>query len=138
MAHWHGLAKLRMHNDLCLDILDSVTVHLGQQLRNFDHTTCAAFDTVELHREHQARLHRTVAKRPVPYNHQTAPDQEDITPTVDANTQNIPPAQHSGGRRRKKLNINTYKFHSYGDYAQSIRQHGTTDSYSTEPVHCVF
>ena len=31
----------------------------------------------------------------------------------------------------KKLNINTYKVHSLGDYASTIRQFGTTDSYST-------
>ena len=30
----------------------------------------------------------------------------------------------------KKLNINTYKVHSLGDYASTIRQFGTTDSYS--------
>ena len=34
----------------------------------------------------------------------------------------------------KTLNINTYKFHSYGDYARTIRTHGTMDSYLTEPV----
>ena len=37
-------------------------------------------------------------------------------------------------RRRKTLNIYTYKFHSYGDYARTIRIYGTMDSYSTEPV----
>ena len=31
----------------------------------------------------------------------------------------------------KKLNINTYKVHSLGDYASTIRQFGTTDLYST-------
>lgn len=39
-----------------------------------------------------------------------------------------------GGRRHKKLNINTYKFHLYGDYPNTIREYGTTDSYSTESV----
>ena len=31
----------------------------------------------------------------------------------------------------KKLNVNTYKVHSLGDYARTIRRVGTTDSYST-------
>jgi hypothetical protein len=44
-AHWHGLAKLRLHNDFTLDILDSVTRSLGQLLRNFNDKTCAAFVT---------------------------------------------------------------------------------------------
>ncbi|KAG1856158.1 hypothetical protein F4604DRAFT_1932022 [Suillus subluteus] len=35
MAHWHGLAKLHMHSDLTLDIMDGVMSALGQQLREF-------------------------------------------------------------------------------------------------------
>jgi hypothetical protein len=34
----------------------------------------------------------------------------------------------------KKFNLQTYKFHSLGDYADTIRRYGTTDSYSTERV----
>jgi len=34
----------------------------------------------------------------------------------------------------KTLNLNTYKFHALGDYTSTIRQYGTTDSYSTEAV----
>ena len=37
-------------------------------------------------------------------------------------------------RRRKGLNLNTYKLHSLGDYVDAIRQYGTTDSYSTQLV----
>ena len=37
-------------------------------------------------------------------------------------------------RRAKTFNLDTYKYHSLGDYAEHIRQYGTTDSYSTEPV----
>ena len=35
---------------------------------------------------------------------------------------------------KKKLNLNTYKFHSLGDYVATIRLFGTTDSYSTQVV----
>jgi hypothetical protein len=38
------------------------------------------------------------------------------------------------GRRRKTLNLNTFKGHSAGDYVNTIREYGTCDSYSTEPV----
>jgi hypothetical protein len=34
----------------------------------------------------------------------------------------------------KEFNLNTYKFHSLGDYADAIRRYGTTDSYSTQIV----
>jgi hypothetical protein len=36
--------------------------------------------------------------------------------------------------KQKKFNLKTYKTHSLGDYVQTIRMYGTTDSYSTEPV----
>jgi hypothetical protein len=39
----------------------------------------------------------------------------------------------------KTLNLNTYKIHALGDYVSTIREFGTTDSYSTETVcdHCL-
>lgn len=42
----------------------------------------------------------------------------------------------SGARSstKKKLNLNTYKFHALGDYVTTIRLFGTTDSYSTQLV----
>ena len=43
-----------------------------------------------------------------------------------------------GGARSRKLNLNTYKFHTLGDYVATIRLFGTTDSYSTQLVCSVF
>lgn len=46
-----------------------------------------------------------------------------------------------GGTRsskKKKLNLNTYKFHALGDYVTTIRLFGTTDSYSTQVVSSIF
>jgi hypothetical protein len=67
-AHWHALAKLRLHNDFTLDILDSEARALGQQLCDFNNTTCSAFVTRELPREYKARIRRnaknTTAIRP--------------------------------------------------------------------------
>lgn len=59
VAHWHALAKLRQHTDLSLDILESLTIRLGQSLRDFQEKTCAAYDTKELKREEAARIKRT-------------------------------------------------------------------------------
>ena len=40
----------------------------------------------------------------------------------------------TSGQWPKMLNINTYKFHSYGDYTRTIWMYGTMDSYSSELV----
>jgi len=48
MAHWHALAKLRLHMDATLDIMDSVTTLLGQALRDFKMNTCSVCTTCEL------------------------------------------------------------------------------------------
>ena len=149
MAHWHGLAKLRVHHDLLLDSLDEATKALGLRLRKFVQRTCTAFDTKELHREYNARTRRQT-KQAAHVNRQTGASAEQhpagetsntTTTTIFAehraeeilNATSRPPVPTSG-RRHKMLNINTYKFHSYGDYARTIRTYGTMDSYSSEPV----
>src|ERR1700749_1231744 len=66
MAHWHALAKLRMHSDCTLDVMQAVTVALGNELRRFSRVTCSAFATKELRKEYNARVRReanTAAKK---------------------------------------------------------------------------
>lgn len=140
MAHWHGLAKLRMHHDLTLEIMESVTVSLGRLLRSFSDITCSAFDTKELRREADARVRRESRKKQVISHWQGSSDVESIDPErslVHGSTEragSVPPAEATG-RHPKTFNLSTYKVHSLGDYVKTIRQYGTTDSYSTEPVH---
>jgi hypothetical protein len=43
-------------------------------------------------------------------------------------------APNTNARKQKKLNLRTYKHHALGDYVDTIRRFGTTDSYSTQPV----
>lgn len=62
MVHWHGLAKLRMHHEQTLQIMDAVTVSVGEKLRRFTLDTCASFATKELPREYNSRLRRQAAK----------------------------------------------------------------------------
>jgi hypothetical protein len=112
-AHWHGLAKLRMHSDATIAILDDETTVLGEQLRGFESVTCAAFKTKELPREAQARKRRKVR----------------TTTSSLPESHNIPPE-----RKSKTLNLQTYKFHSLGDYVSTIKCYGTTDSYTTSLV----
>ena len=106
-AEWHALAKLRIHTDSTLDLLQEATRELGRLLRQFRDRTSDEFDTVEL-------------------------------PSKTG-------TEKKGGSssKKKKLNLNTYKFHSLGDYVTTIRLFGTTDSYSTQLVsrvlyHAVF
>jgi hypothetical protein len=113
-AQWHALAKLRMHTDETLDILDKVTVKFGKQLRHFQKHTCVAFKTQELRREAERRQRR---------------QSRSLVSNGGATT-----SMHQTARRSKTFNLQTYKLHALGDYSTSIRNFGTTDSYSTEPV----
>jgi hypothetical protein len=155
VTHWHSLAKLRMHNDLTLEVMDGVTSTTGEKLREFKDITCAAFITRELEREFNARARRQAKKEtekkkkiltakraqdlaansvntgerdqlgPQPSTGIPGVESEDTAPTAGV---------HDKSRRLKAFNINTYKIHALGDYTATIRRYGTTDSYSTEPV----
>ena len=107
-SQWHALAKLRLHNDHTLDLLDYTTVHLGQKMRHF-HRTIGNVPTKETRKEADARARKAdkVANR-----------------KSDGTT----------ARRPRVLNVFTIKFHFLGDYTSVIRKAGTTDSYSTQTV----
>ena len=56
LCHWHGLAKLHMHTDNTLELMESVTVALGNHLHVFTIETCTALSTKELHCETEAQM----------------------------------------------------------------------------------
>ena len=112
LAHWHGLAKLWMHIDDMLELMEGVSRRLGNQLRMFANETCTVFSTQELHREAESRR-RCQARE---------------------GEHGLPQTHVTGGRRPKVLNLCTYKLHALGDYLTQIRMYGTTDSYSTQSV----
>lgn len=143
LAHWHALAKLRQHTDLSLGALELITIQLGASLRKFQAQTCSAFDTRELKREEVARMRRTegvttarklsaknaggvVALDIEAVNSNTASS----SAAPSTNTHLVP--TKAAGKLRKTLNLKTYKDHALGDYVETIRRNGTTDSYSTE------
>lgn len=113
LAHWHGLAKLRMHSDVTLAILDKETTVVGRLLRNFNTNTCPQFKTKELRREAEARQRLQAKKQP-------------------KGGQSL--SSSAPSRKPRTFNLNTYKIHAMGDYVENIKMYGTTDSYSTEPV----
>ena len=57
-AEWHALAKLRMHSESTLDLLDNLTSEFGRLLRQFRDHTCSQYNTTELPRETDARNRR--------------------------------------------------------------------------------
>ena len=59
-AEWHGLAKLRMHTDSSLSLLESLTTEFGSLMRAFEELTCSQFTTTELPRETSARRRRAI------------------------------------------------------------------------------
>jgi hypothetical protein len=145
LAEWHALAKLRMHTDSTLDLMDAVMTKLGQQLRKFRDITCNKFITVELPKETAARKRRQnkaqAKKNAGPSTSISDPaTQSPVTPAVPSQA-NSPPLANPPSTlkavqapRTKGLNLLTYKFHAMADYVHTIRLFGTTDSYSTQTV----
>jgi len=58
MSEWHALAKLRMHTEDSLSIMEECTTELGRLLRQFRDLTCSQFSTFDLSREADARARR--------------------------------------------------------------------------------
>jgi hypothetical protein len=117
LATWHAYAKLRLHTESTLTLLEAATTSLGQALRRFARVTCNAFNTRELPREEAARGRRKAA----------AAAKKGKGKATQA------PAKKEGPKRRL-FNLSTYKLHALGDYVKTIWLFGTTDNYSTQVV----
>lgn len=95
LAHWHGLAKLRLHSDLSLDLLDAETTRLGEQLRHFKDKVCPVFETRELKREADHRK-RKAAKQQSSMPIATAQGPEPAATLPE-------PAVSAAGSRKRKV-----------------------------------
>ena len=153
-AEWHGFAKLRMHTDFTLDHLEELTKEFSLLMRQFRDLSCSHFQTVELPREVEARKRREqraqAKKSPTstgmgarsdptaPLTNTTSTIESRSTTNVNTSASNISPIPamppSTSARKLKTLNIFTYKFHALGDYVQTIRLFGGTDSFSTQLV----
>lgn len=140
-AHWHGLAKLRMHTDVTLEIMDRLTSELGKTFRDFKKKLCSAYQTQELPREENHRKNQSAKKA------KAASANEVVDEAVSGNLPSVQkgrfgrpaPDIPADGKaqpppRQKDFSLKTYKHHSLGDYVDTIRKYGTTDSYNTELV----
>jgi hypothetical protein len=126
LAEWHALAKLRMHTEHTLNHLNQSTITIGRELRSFQAWT-RDFNTVDLPSETAARERRRRKKATLEKaNNSSSPSQDH---PVSSRSEKAP------ARSKVKLfNLLIYKFHALGDYVQTIKLFGTTDSYSTQVV----
>ncbi|KAI0757776.1 hypothetical protein C8Q80DRAFT_1216250 [Daedaleopsis nitida] len=98
LANWHALAKLRMHQSATLLNLQRATEHMYAAMRNFAEKSCK-HPTEELPSETAARVRRAQAK-----------------------PGGAPPGV--GTKRLVNFNVmNTYKYHSLGDYGELEHRH---------------
>lgn len=117
------MAKLRLHTKSTISIFKSLTTELASLLREFSELT-KSLNVRETPQEYARRKKREEATKAAAMtrNCQAALTPKQATP-------------NSGdGRRICSLNLNTYKAHSLGDYARTIEEFGTTDSYSSQIV----
>lgn len=128
-AEWHTLAKMRLHTDSTLAWLDESTKAFGKQIRRFESYTCSFFDTRELPQEEAARSRRLKKKKGSTSRLNPSP----LTPGPSTAT-----ATPSAGTKKKLFNLILIKLHALGDYVNTIKAFGTTDSYSTQPVWILF
>ncbi|KAH7918896.1 hypothetical protein BV22DRAFT_1108243 [Leucogyrophana mollusca] len=148
LAHWNALAKLRMHTDSTLALLNHATVSLGATLRHFQAMVCPAFKRRELKWEAEAQKRNTSSQNNSRPTKPRPPTNTGTNPGTSTNgrssTNALNNLSRSNGkqpevgssastRRPKVLNLQTYKLHALGDYTDCIQRYGTTDSYSTEP-----
>jgi hypothetical protein len=83
---------------------------LTGQLHKFHRQVCNNYDTTELPKERAAQ-----------YRHEALKENR----TTDA---------LSSSPKKKSFNMRTYKFHTLGDYVQSIKLFGMTDSFTMQIV----
>ena len=103
--------------------MDQVTTALGQELRQFCAVTCSAFKTTELPKEAAARSRQRSRQEA-----RTAKDPS-ATRAPEETAKQLPKE-----KKPKTLNLFIYKVHALGDYVNTIRRLGTTDSFSTQIV----
>lgn len=113
-ASRHALAKLRLHSETTVRILEASTNTLGKATRDFA-AACDDLNTRELPSEDAARGRREDARA-------SRGDAKGKAPLK------------SGGSKRKTLNLKTFKYHDRSHTADCIRSGGTTDCYSTQTV----
>ena len=61
LNEWMAFAKLRIHTETTLQLFESVTILLGEEMRRFQEKVCSKYPTTDLPREESARGRRNAA-----------------------------------------------------------------------------
>ncbi|KAF9643821.1 hypothetical protein BDM02DRAFT_3103854, partial [Thelephora ganbajun] len=113
LSTWHAYAKLQLHTDHMLASFNALMRPLGTALCHFGGKFSDLFDTKELPKEADAQKQRAT----------TGKNKGKASRFKERNT-----------RGKMRFSLSTYKLHTLGDYPNTIRQRGTTDSYNTQMV----
>jgi hypothetical protein len=109
------MAKLRQHTETTVRDLENSTTRLGHLLRSFQQHVCSQYQTFDLPSEEAARARRKAAAK-------------------KDGIKGKGTASEAGSRKSRKFNLNTYKIHALGGYAQAIRLFGSPDNYNSQSV----
>ena len=115
LCQWHAYAKLRLHSETTLAKFEAATTTLGAAMRSFKRNVCDCWVTKELPSETQSRQRRAARL--------AGPGQQGGAETA---------AKVS--TKQKIFNLHTYKYHRLADYPQAVRDFGSSDNTTTQPV----
>ena len=134
LATWHAYAKLRLHTEDTLDLFEQLTAPLGENLRLFAGKITKDFVVKELPKETAAKARRTAANLKQKISKGKKPAK---AAPIKKSAKGKQSAKKSRGKKPEQMismSLLTYKLHALGDYVQTIRQRGTTDSYNSQTV----
>jgi len=136
LATWHAYSKLRLHTEKTLESFEQLTRPLGEKLRKFAGKITDDFVVREHPKEAAAKARRTAAnlKQQTKRTGKTAKAAPAKKSTKGKQPAKKPATKGKPSEKVITMSLLTYKFHALGDYAETIRQRGTTDSYNTQTV----
>lgn len=118
MAYWHSLAKMRMHTESSVKLLDAVYTVMGSHLRHFEQVICPRYVTKETQKEYAKRVRAASRKK-------------SASTAAPATASTTAPAPTSGGQKPRTFNLSTIKAHLLGYAPRYIRMYGPLDMLST-------
>lgn len=121
----HALAKLRMHTETTLAIMETTISHYGLLVRRFVARTCVDLPAKELPKEKAKKMWKKAGDIARGSTSQTAPRVEDQDESTSAT------AAPKKKEEFKQYNLARYKYHALGDIPAGIRLVGTADSHSS-------
>lgn len=124
MATWYAYAKLQMHTSHTIKSFRTQTKELGVQLRRYTNNVCPNYKTKPLPGEAAAAVRRKAARA------------KKAASNVPQQSNPLAARPTASTKDSKPFNLETYKIHALGDYADHIERFGPTDCFTTQNVSC--